>query len=267
MALQCHQIHFLWRSFRSSNLCFWQKKAVEYEIWTLFARWKEIDQFLEGLFGKQHSVLSQSLHGSSVSQNKTPVKVFWFKQFSFHTKSRNKIWNLGTFLLLERNWSNFFFRGWGWGGGWWTDLKSKIQFSSILSMALQCHKRKLLSRFFGLSNLPFRLNKEIKSQIWTLFARSKEIDQFFLGGGLYGKQHSVLSQSLHGSSVSQNKTPVMVFWFNQFSFHTKESNKISNLDPFHQVKRNWPIFGRLIWKAAFSVMPKFAWLFSVSVTK
>ena len=117
MALQCHQIHFLWRSFRSSNLCFWQKKAVEYEIWTLFARWKEIDQFLEGLFGKQHSVLSQSLHGSSVSQNKTPVKVFWFKQFSFHTKSRNKIWNLGTFLLLERNWSNFFFRGWGWGGG------------------------------------------------------------------------------------------------------------------------------------------------------
>ena len=264
MALQCHQIHFLWRSFRSSNLCFWQKKAVEYEIWTLLARWKEIDQFLEGLFGKQHSVLSQSLHGSSVSQNKTPVKVFWFKQFSFHTKSRNKIWNLGTFLLLERNWSIFFFRGWG---GWWTDLKSRIQFSSILSMALQCHKRKLLLRFFGLSNLPFRLNKEIKSQIWTLFARSKEIDQFFFGGGLYGKQHSVLSQSLHGSSVSQNKTPVMVFWFNQFSFCTKESNKMWNLDPFHQVKRNWPIFERLIMKAAFSVVPKFAWLFSVSVTK
>ena len=221
MALQCHQIHFLWRSFRSSNLCFWQKKAVEYEIWTLFARWKEIDQFLEGLFRKQHSVLSQSLHGSSVSQNKTPVKVFWFKQFSFHTKSRNKIWNLGTFLL-ERNWSNFFFGGGvGEGGGWWTDLKSKIQFSSILSMALQCHKRKLMSRFFGLSNLPFRLNKEIKSQIWTLFVRSKEIDQFFLGGGLYGKQHSVLSQSLHGSSVSQNKTPVMVFLVQPIFFSYK----------------------------------------------
>ena len=125
-------------------------------------------------------------------------------------------------------------------GLWWTDLKSRILFSSILSMALQCHKIKLLSRFFGLSNLPFRLNKEIKSQIWTLFARSKEIDQVFFGGegDLYGKQHSVLSQSLHGSSVSQNKTPVMVFWFNQFSFHTKESNKISNLDPFHPVKRN-----------------------------
>ena len=88
-------------------------------------------------------------------------------------------------------------------GLWWTDLKSRILFSSILSMALQCHKIKLLSRFFGLSNLPFRLNKEIKSQIWTLFARSKEIDQFFFGGGL-------------------------------------------------------------IWKAAFSVIPKFAWFFSVT---
>ena len=97
----------------------------------------------------------------------------------------------GHFSSARKELINFFFffvgRGGGWRGGglWWTDLKSRILFSSILSMALQCHKIKLLSRFFGLSNLPFRLNKEIKSQIWTLFARSKEIDQFFFGGGAY----------------------------------------------------------------------------------
>ena len=65
--------------FGTSNLPFWQRKAMKYEIWTLFACWKEIEQFLLCWFGKQNSVLAQSLHASSVSQNKTPVKVVWFK--------------------------------------------------------------------------------------------------------------------------------------------------------------------------------------------
>ena len=149
MVLQCHKINVLWRFFCPSNLCFWQKKATEYQIWTLFAHWKEIDQFLEGLFGKQYSVLSQSLKGSSVSQNKTPGKVFWFKQFSFHTKANNKMWNLGTFIPLERHWSIFFFLEGG---------------------------------------------------------REGVVEWF-------GKQDSVFLHTFHSPLVSQNKTPVKVFWF------------------------------------------------------
>ena len=47
--------------------------------------------FFLSIFGKQDSVLAESLHGPSVSQNKTSVKVFSFRQFTFQTKESNKI--------------------------------------------------------------------------------------------------------------------------------------------------------------------------------
>ena len=72
-------------------------------MWELFSRWKEIDQFWVGLFGYQNSVLDQSSHGPSVSQNKCPVKVFLSKQFMFLTKESNRISNLDPFCPLERN--------------------------------------------------------------------------------------------------------------------------------------------------------------------
>ena len=71
--------------FSSNNLLFWQKKAIKHEIWTLLSCWKEIDQFLGNWFGNQDSVLAQGLHGSSVSQNKTPVKV-WISNPLAHWK-------------------------------------------------------------------------------------------------------------------------------------------------------------------------------------
>ena len=116
-------------------------------------------------------------------------------------------------------------------------------------MALQYHKIKLLWRFSGSSN--FTQNKEIKHEIWALFSPWKEIDQiffFFLGGGggweggLFGKQHSVLAQRLHGSSVSQNKTPEV--WILNPLAHWKE---------IHQ------FFGGRNGKPRFSLCRNFAW--------
>ena len=60
-------------------------------MWERFSRWKEIDQFLGGLFEEQNSVLAQSSHGPSVSPNTFPVKVFSFKQFMFLTKESSRI--------------------------------------------------------------------------------------------------------------------------------------------------------------------------------
>ena len=34
-------------------------------------------------FGKQHSFLAETFQSNSVSQNKPPTKIFWFKQFTF----------------------------------------------------------------------------------------------------------------------------------------------------------------------------------------
>ena len=175
-------------------------------------------------------------------------------------------------------------------------MESSIQCYPKVCMVFQCRKIKLLWWFFGSTSFLFIQRKAIKSQIWTLFTRSKEIDQFL--GGLYGKQHSVLSQGLYGSlvSVSQNKTLVKVWIFHPLA-HWKEIQQFlgegemgkhdsvcptfswpfrvrkrkffvkvfrSTLDPFCPVKRNWPTFEGLRWKAAFSVIPKFAWFFSVA---
>ena len=132
MALQCHKISSMKR-FLSSNIPFRQSDPIKFEIWTLSGCSKQIDQFLRGLFGKQDSVLAQTLHGSSVSQNETPGKVFWFRQFTFLRKESNKIWNLDSFRMLGTTYQFF-----------WAYLESKTQFWPKLCMALQCQKIKLL---------------------------------------------------------------------------------------------------------------------------
>ena len=109
MALQYHKIKLLWVFFGSGNLLFRAKKARKFKIWTLFARSKKIQHLLGGLFWKHNSILDQTLHGPSVSHNRAPVKVFWFKQFTFQRIERNEIWNLEPFNPLERNWPIFFF--------------------------------------------------------------------------------------------------------------------------------------------------------------
>ena len=144
---------------------------------------------------------------------------------------------------------------------WWAALESSLQVSPKHSTTLQCHKMKLLWSFFATANLPFRLKKAIKFEIWNPFACSREIYQFF--GVLFGNLLSGLAQEFHDPSVSQHDTPMKVLWLSQSNLQTKESNKISNFDPICLLKRNCPIFRWLIWKAAFSFGIMFAWPFSV----
>ena len=138
---------------------------------------------------------------------------------------------------------------------WWADLESCFQVWLKHSTTLQCQKMKFFSRFFGSVNLPFRQKKAIKFGIWTLFAFLKEIYQFL--GGWFGKLLWGLAQTFHDPLVSQIETPVKVFWLNQFTFQTKESNKTWNLDPLRLVERNLPFFLGPIWKTGLSFGPNF----------
>ena len=124
---------------------------------------------------------------------------------------------------------------------------------------------KLLCRVFRSANFSFRQKKAIKFEIWTLFTCLKEIYQFL--GGWFGKLLSGLAQTFQDPLVPQNETPVKVFWLSIFTFQTKESNKIWNLDPLRLLERNLPILGGLIWKAAFSFGQHIPQPFSVTKKK
>ena len=229
----------LCRVFRSANFSFRQKKAIKFEIWTLFTCLKEIYQFLGGWFGKLLSGLAQTFQDPLVSQNETPVKVFWLSIFTFQTKESNKIWNLDPLRLLERNLPIL-------GGLIW---KAAFSFGQHIPQPFSVTKKNSCGKlYFRL--LPFQTKNPIKFEIWTLLACSKEIDQFW--GGWFGKLLSGFAQTFHDPSVSKNETLLKVFWLSQFTFQRKESNKIWDLDPIHLLERNLPILGGLIWKAAFS---------------
>ena len=114
--LQCDKMKLLCRVFRSANFSFRQKKAIKFEIWTLFTCLKEIYQFLGGWFGKLLSGLAQTFQDPLVSQNETPVKVFWLSIFTFQTKESNKIWTL--FACLKE-----IYQFWG---GWFGKLLSVL---------------------------------------------------------------------------------------------------------------------------------------------
>ena len=250
MALQCHKISSMKR-FLSSNIPFRQSDPIKFEIWTLSGCSKQIDQFLRGLFGKQDSVLAQTLHGSSVSQNETRGKVFWFRQFTFLRKESNKIWNLDSFRILGTIYQFFL------------DLFGKQ--NSILAQALHgssVSQNKTPVNLFGWGNLLFREKKAIKSEIWTLFAHWKQIDQFCLS--LFGKHNSVLSQTFYGPSVSQNKAPLNVFWSSHLLFSQKKGIKSEIWTLFACWKQIDQFFFGLIWKSGFNFGPNFAWTFSAT---
>ena len=130
------------------------------------------DNFFWSIFGKQDSVLAESLHGPSVSQNKTPVKIFWFRTFTFQTKESNKIWNLDPFRPLEKNWAIFFGR--------------YRMHDSIVAQTFPGHsvpQNKTPVKVSDSRKLPFTQKKAVKYEIWTLFGHLKQIDQFFFSGG------------------------------------------------------------------------------------
>ena len=196
------------RFFGSAYLPSRQKKAIKFEIWTLFACSKEIYQFWGGWFGKLLSVLANTFRNPSVSQKKTPVGSFTSGCFPFKQKTQSNL-KFGPYWHAPKKLTNFGV----------ADLESCFQVSLKHSTTLQCQKMKLFSRFFGSANLPFREKKAIKFEIWTLFTCSKEI--YHILGGWFGKLLSVLANTFHNPSVSQNKFAVRTFPSGNLTFRQK----------------------------------------------
>ena len=175
---------------------------------------------------------------------------------TFYTKQRNKIiWNLDPFWLLERNSSVFVWVG--------MDLISKAVFIFGQNFPWLFNVTKWNScQTFWIKKFTFQTKQTNK--MWN-FARFLTIQNKLIKflGGWFRKQVSDFAQTLHDPSVSQNNTSLKVILFRQFTFQTKR-NKICHLDSFHLLGTNWQSFGVLIWKAAFSVSPKFAWRFSIT---
>ena len=146
----------LWWFFGSLNLPSDKRKPIKFEICSLFGSWKQINQFLVGWFESLLAGLAQTFHDPSVSQNETPLKVFWLSQFTFQRKGSNKIWNLDPIRLLERNLPIF------WGGA---DLESCCQVWPTHSPTLQCHKIKLVWEALLQANY---LSDKQPNKIWNL---------------------------------------------------------------------------------------------------
>ena len=152
--------------FCSRNLSFRQNKPIKFENSSLVACWKEIHQFLGGWFGNHSSVFAQTFHGSSVSQNQTPMKFFGSSNLPFRQNKPVKVEILTLFTCWEKKVTNLF----------WADLETAIQFLPKLFITLQCHKIKLLLKVL-VQAICF-LEKTKKIWNFDLF-RKLEKNQFF----------------------------------------------------------------------------------------
>ena len=153
--------------FGWSHLPLRQKKATKYEIWTLFGTSKQIDQFLEGWFGKQHSVFAQTFQSSSVSLNKTPVKVFGWSHLPFRQKKATK-YEIWTLFTCSKQTGQF----WGaWFGKQHSVLAQAFQ-SSLVSL------NKTPVKLFGWSHLPVRQKKQSNMKFWSFPAAWNKLTNF-----------------------------------------------------------------------------------------
>ena len=206
--LQCNQIKLLWEAFLQGT---YLSDIKPNKIWNLdpiqtlkrncpilrWLIWKAAFSFAP-TFAWPYSVTKSNSCGGflvqptylSDKQSKSNMK---FVAFSV---ARNKLTNF-----------------------WWADLESCFQVWPKHSTTLQCQKMKLLWRNFGSANLPFREKKTIKFEIWTLFASSKEIYQFW--GGSFGKLLSLFANTFHNPSVSQKKNYCQKLCFRQLTFQIK----------------------------------------------
>ena len=121
-------------------------------------------------------------------------------------------WNLKNwpFLLAAKKFTNLF----------WADLEIMIQFLLELFMALQCHKMKLLWKFLfqAICLLDKMTNKIWKFDPSCLLQRNSPI--WF--GVIWKPRFSFCPNFLWPFSVTTCES----FWFKQFTFYIKQTNKI-----------------------------------------
>ena len=167
------------------------------EIWTLLPHWKEILQFLLGWWlgwGDEAALESRIQFWPKLSVALQWHKLKLLSNFLIQTiylseKANQEKLKFGPFLSAWNELIKYF-------GGL---FRKQVSVFTYTCMVLQCHKIKLLWRWFCSGNLLFRQKKEIKSDIWNLFIRSEQADKFV--GCLFLKQHFVLVQILHGAPV------------------------------------------------------------------
>ena len=85
-AFQCHWIRLLPQFLDKAIYLLDKRRPIKFQLCCLFGSSKQIDQFLGGWFGKEHSVLAQTFESPSVSLNKTHGKVFGSGNAPFRQK-------------------------------------------------------------------------------------------------------------------------------------------------------------------------------------
>ena len=155
------------KGFGSSNVPLRQKKPIKFEICGLFGSSKQIEWFFGSWFGNQHSVLAQTVHSSSVSPSKTPVRVFRSRSVPFRQKKPIKCEIYSIFSSskeIDQLW-----------GVWFGNQHSV--WSQLLHSPSELPAKTPMKVFRSI-NILFRKKKPLKFEICTLFSSSKQIDQF-----------------------------------------------------------------------------------------
>ena len=198
-AIQCHKTKLLQRFFGSSNLPFRQKKAIQYKIWSLSGSSKQIDIFCGGWFGKQHSGFSPNLPKPFSATKQNSCKDFLVQAIYLSDKRNQYNIKFEAFSAARNKLTNI--------GGAWFGKQHSVLAPTFHSPSVSLNKT--AGKVFGSSNLPFRKKKPLKFEICTLFGSLKQIHHFL--GGWFGKEHSLLAETLSSPSVSLNKTLGKVF--------------------------------------------------------
>ena len=188
------------------------------KFWPFLSPGKKIHQFVLGWFG--NSVFAQTIHGPSVSQNQTAVKVFFVQAICLLDKTNQHNLKIIPLSHAGKKFTDFL-------GSWFENHDSVF--------AQTCHGHSVSQdetplKIFGSGNLSFRQNKPIKFENLILLACSKEIQQFVLGW--CRNNDSVSAKSFHDPLLSQNETPVKFFGSSNLPFQQKKSIKFEISNPF-----------------------------------
>ena len=134
------------------------------------------------------------------------------KEFTFHTKESNKIWKLDSFCLLETNWASFF--GLIWKAGF--SFSPNFPWPFSVTTQNSCEG-------FWLKEFTFQTKESNNIRSLDPF-RPLQTNWLFFWADLESRmQDSVLAQTFHRPSVSQNKSTVKVFDWRNLPFRQKRA--------------------------------------------
>ena len=90
-SLQCHWIKLFPNFLVQAIYLLDKRKQYNIKFEAFLAARNKLTYFAVADLESNIQVLAQTFQNPSVPQNKTPAKIFWFKQFTFQTKETNTI--------------------------------------------------------------------------------------------------------------------------------------------------------------------------------